>query len=164
MTVLKLTGKARAALLDLIAHTTDTRVLRRAYAVAWLDDGESVPDVAEQLNVSRQSVYNWLERFIARHDLPLTRRLSDAARSGRPVTVQGIIDSMLDAIIDTDPRALVKTDHRKGWMIRLGVQVKDIFHTPDELGTDRRNTPFTAEPRLEIVFLSVRRTVSSDRS
>jgi transposase len=106
MTVLMLTGKVRAALLDLIAHTTDARVLRRAYAVIWLDDGESVPDVAEQLNVSRQSVYNWLERFVARRDLPLARRLNDAERSGRPVTVQGIIDPFLDAIIDTDPRAL----------------------------------------------------------
>jgi transposase len=106
MTVLMLTGKVRAALLDLIAHTTDARVLRRAYAVIWLDDGESVPDVAEQLNVSRQSVYNWLERFVACRDLPLDLRLSDAERSGRPVTVQGIIDPFLDAIIDTDPRAL----------------------------------------------------------
>lgn len=106
MTVLMLTGKARAALLDLIAHTTDTRVLRRAYALVWLDDGESVPDVAEHLNVSRQSVYNWLERFVARRDLPLALRLSDAERSGRPVTVQGIIDPFLDVIIDTDPRAL----------------------------------------------------------
>ena len=106
MTVLMLTGQVRTALLDVIAHTTDARVLRRAYAIIWLDNGESVPEVAEQLHVSRQSVYNWLERFSTRRDLPFVLRLCDAERSGRPVTVQGIIDPFLDAIIDTDPRAL----------------------------------------------------------
>ncbi len=106
MTELMLTGEVRATLLNVIAHTTDARVLRRAYALVWLDDGESVADVAEQLNVSRQSVYNWLERFVTRCDLPFDLRLSDAERSGRPVTVQGIIDPLLEAIIDSDPRAL----------------------------------------------------------
>ena len=66
MTELMLTDKVRATLLSLIAYTTDVRVLRRAYALVWLDDGASVPEVAEQLNVSRQSVYNWLERFVTR--------------------------------------------------------------------------------------------------
>jgi transposase len=106
MTEPMLTDSVRAALLDLIAHTPDARVLRRAYALVWLDEGKSIPDVAEQLNVSRQSVYNWLARFVTRRDLPFEQRLSDAARSGRPVTVQGIIDPLLDAIIDTDPRSL----------------------------------------------------------
>jgi transposase len=106
MTESMLSGKVRATLLNLIAHTTDARVLRRAYALVWLDDGESVPEVAEHLNVSRQSIYNWLAHFEARRDLPLDLRLRDAARRGRPATVQGIIDPWLDAIIDTDPRAL----------------------------------------------------------
>jgi transposase len=106
MTELMLTDKMRATLLELIAHTTDVRVLRRAYALAWLGDGESIPDVAERLHVSRQSVYNWLERFVTRRDLPFELRLSDAARSGRPITVQESIDPLLDAILDTDPRAL----------------------------------------------------------
>jgi transposase len=106
MTVVMLTSQVRAALLNVIAHTTDARILRRAYALIWLDDGESVPEVAEQLQVSRQSVYNWLERFATRRGLPLPLRLSDAERSGRPATVQGIIDPFIDAIIDTDPRTL----------------------------------------------------------
>jgi transposase len=106
MTELMLSPKVRAALLDVIAHTTDARVLRRAYALIWLNNGESIPDVAERLNVSRQSVYNWIEHFVTQRDLPFEQRLRDAARSGRPVSVQGIIDPLLDAIIDTDPRAL----------------------------------------------------------
>ena len=104
MAEIMLTGQERAALLKLIATTTDARLLRRAYAVLWLDEGESVAKVAAQLNASRQSVYNWCARFLERWDLPLVTRLSDAARTGRPVTVQGIIDPVLDQVIDTDPR------------------------------------------------------------
>ena len=104
MAEILLTGRERAALLKLIATTTDARLLRRAYAVLWLDEGESVTKVAAQLNASRQSVYNWCARFLERWDLPLVTRLSDAARTGRPVTVQGIIDPVLDQVIDTDPR------------------------------------------------------------
>ena len=106
MTEFKLKRKEHRAMLDLIAQTTDARILRRTYALLWLDDGESVADIAERLSVSPRSVYNWLNRFRERTDFPLEERLSDAERSGRPVTVQGIIDPLIDAVIDMDPRAL----------------------------------------------------------
>lgn len=106
MTKFKLNRKEHTVMLDLLAQTTDARVLRRTYALLWLNDGESIPDIAERLNVSQRSVYNWLNRFLERTDSPLEERLSDAERRGRPVTVQGIIDPLIDAIIDTDPRAL----------------------------------------------------------
>ncbi len=126
MTELILKGRVRAKLLDLIAHTSEARVLRRAYALVWLDNGESVSDVAKQLRVSRQSVYNWLERFGARGDLPLDVRLRDADRSGRPVTMQGIIDPLLDAIIDSDPRGL---GYRSTiWTVPLLVRYLDEHH------------------------------------
>ena len=104
MAELTLTGRERALLLELLDTTVDARLLRRTYAILWLDDGEVVSDVAHQLNVSRQSIYNWCERFVRRQDLPLVRRLSDADRAGRPATVQGVIDPLLDQVIDSDPR------------------------------------------------------------
>jgi transposase len=104
MTEIALSRKERAGLLDLLAQTSDTRLLRRTYSLLWFDEGESVLEIAEQLQVSRRAVYYWLDRFLERADLPLVDRLSDAERSGRPVTVQGIIEPLLDAIIDTDPR------------------------------------------------------------
>lgn len=117
MTEFKLSRKDHAAMLDLIAHTGDARVLRRTYALLWLNDGESISDIAERLQVSQRSVYNWLNRFLERTDSPLEERLSDAERCGRPVTVQGIIDPVIDAIIDTDPRAL---GYRStGWTVPL---------------------------------------------
>jgi len=106
MTEFKLNRKEHRAMLDLLAQTTDARILRRTYALLWLDEGESVADIAERLSVSQRSIYNWLNRFLERTDLPLEARLSDAERSGRPVTAQGFIDPVIDAVIDTDPRAL----------------------------------------------------------
>jgi len=101
-----LTNRERTTLLELIAHTNDARLLRRAYALLWLDEGDSVTEVAEQLKISRQSIYNWLMRFLERDDLSLVSRLCDAERSGRPITVQGIIDPLIEAIMETDPRKL----------------------------------------------------------
>jgi transposase len=45
-----------------------------------------------------------MDRFEQRRELKPSERLTDAARSGRPVTAQGIIDPLIDEIIDTDPR------------------------------------------------------------
>jgi transposase len=76
----------------------------RAYALLWLDDGEAVPEVARRLGVTRQTVYNWAARFVERADLAVAARAADAARSGRPPTAAGIIDPLIDAVIERDPR------------------------------------------------------------
>lgn len=67
---------------------------------------ETDKQVAELLRVSRQTVYNWAERFRQREGLDLRARLLDAPRSGRPPTALGIIDPLIEAVIDTDPRKL----------------------------------------------------------
>ena len=106
MTHFKLSRKEQKELAWLIAHTRDARLLQRAQAILWFVMGESVDAIALRLLVSRQSVYNWFERFKERDSLPLAIRLNDAERSGRPRTAHGIIDPLIDAVIDTDPREL----------------------------------------------------------
>lgn len=61
-------------------------------------------EVAERLAVSRQTIYNWAARVQARIGGDLSARLGDAPRSGRSPTLPGIIDPVLDAVIDEDPR------------------------------------------------------------
>jgi transposase len=106
MTHIKLSRKERQGLEWLIAHTHDARLLLRAQALLWFVTGESVEAIASRLLVSRQSVYNWLDRFQERASSPLAIRLADAERSGRPRTAHGIIDPLIDAVIDQDPRDL----------------------------------------------------------
>jgi transposase len=103
---LKLSRKEHTELAWLIGHTHDARLLQRAQALLWFVTGESIEAIALRLLVSRQSVYNWLECFQERDSLPLASRLSDAERSGRPRTAHGIIDPLIDDVIDTDPREL----------------------------------------------------------
>lgn len=104
MTELILGAQERTHLQDLIVRTSDARILRRAYALLWSEEGQSVHEIAAQLKVSRQTVYNWVKRFHERADGELLTGLADAQRSGRPKTALGIIDPLIEAVIDSDPR------------------------------------------------------------
>lgn len=104
MIPLCLSAKDRRELDRLTKEATDPRALRRAQALRWLEEEESVAEIAERLQVSRQTIYNWEARLSTRGGPDLEARLQDAPRSGRPLTVQGIIDPVLDAVIDEDPR------------------------------------------------------------
>jgi transposase len=91
--------------LSRIANSAPTaKELIRAQTLLWLDEGDTVEEVAQRLFVSRQTVYNWLLRFHQRSGQDIRSRLQDAPREGRPPTALGIIDPLLEEVIDTDPR------------------------------------------------------------
>lgn len=104
MTPFDLTRRERSRLQELVATTTEAPVLRRAQALLGLAQGDSPCDVAERLRVSRQTLYNWAYRFRDRSASELSDRLADAPRSGRPCTARGVIEPLLDRVIDDDPR------------------------------------------------------------
>ena len=106
MTLITLNGRERRVLEQLIISTAEATTLRRAQAVLWLAQGESVAAVAQRLHVTRQAVYKWAARVQACSAKELAAHLAEAERSGRPCSVSGIIDPLIDAVIDTDPRAL----------------------------------------------------------
>lgn len=106
MTYIDLSGKEQMILEEIVSSSSDARQVLRAYALLWLDEGYSVDEVAQQLQVSRQSIYNWATRFQQRSEVEIINRLADASRSGRPCTAKGIIDSLINEIIDRDPRQL----------------------------------------------------------
>src|SRR5215216_5091253 len=90
MTSIELNSKQRITLEKIIAASRDARQVLRAYALLWLDEGDSVEEVAQRLGVSRQSIYNWAWRLFQRDDDNLSLRLADVPRSGRPCTAKGI--------------------------------------------------------------------------
>ena len=104
MAPFQLQPRERRRLLQVLGQTHDATQSRRAQALLWLHEGQSVSAVADLLLVSRQTVYNWVESFRDRSDWDVADRLLDAPRSGRPATALGIIDPLIDAIIDDDPR------------------------------------------------------------
>jgi transposase len=104
MTTLKLSSQERKRLQALAARTADAGVLRRAQALLWLASGHGIEDVTQRLCVCRRTVYYWVERYEAREADDLAGRLSALPRSGRPRTASGVIDPLIDSIIDGDPR------------------------------------------------------------
>ena len=102
--VVNLSRKERTLVDSIVASSQDRKQFQRAQALQWLDDGESADEVASRLYRSRQTIYNWILRAQAAADQNLALRLADAPRSGRPPTAQGIIEPLIEPIIDTDPR------------------------------------------------------------
>ncbi len=104
MTPLRLNYRERQGLENLMRHATEATALRRTQALLWLDGGESVQQIADRLRVSRQAVYKWLVHFQARQAFALPTRVAPGQHSGRPRTVRGVIESLIDAVIDRNPR------------------------------------------------------------
>src|SRR3954464_2065897 len=104
MALLTLSDRRRGELEDIVSHTPWAKERCRAQALLWIADGSNVGEVAELLQVSRQTVYNWLSRFEGGAELDLRARLLDAPRLGRPRAASGTIDELVAAVIDGDPR------------------------------------------------------------
>jgi transposase len=105
MVLLALSSQERGVLEGLITPLALTNEVRRAQALLWLDAGESPQAVAARLRVSRQTIYNWATRFKRRRGvLDIQARLRDEKRSGRPRTVPRVIDPLLGAVRERDPR------------------------------------------------------------
>ncbi len=104
MTLITLTTRERKAIAHLMAHTDDAVILRRAQAVLWLSQGERVQAIADHFQLSRHTIYKWVTRYQQSEESDLCARLADAPRSGRPCTCRGVIDPLIDHVIDQDPR------------------------------------------------------------
>ena len=62
--VLHPTPEQRFRLHETRDATDDADILRRALAILELDQGVPVAAVADQLGVTRQTIYNWLDRYL----------------------------------------------------------------------------------------------------
>jgi transposase len=75
-----------------------------ARSLLWLDNEEDAEEISQRLGVSRRIIYNWASRFEKRRELTLADRLLDGEPRGRPRTASGIIDPLIEEIIELDPR------------------------------------------------------------
>jgi transposase len=104
MAMERLSTKDRQALNALLASSTDGHLLKRAIAVKEWDEGVAITRIATMLQVSRRSVHYWLARVETNPAISLVERLRDGERRGRPSQFKGIIDPLIDGVIDADPR------------------------------------------------------------
>jgi transposase len=105
MTTFQLGRRDRKKLQELLTQGSGAKLYCRIQALLWLAAGTAPDRIAELLGVSRRTVYYWAERFQQRQELDLLDRLADGPRCGRPPTVCGVIDPLIAAVIDQDPRA-----------------------------------------------------------
>jgi transposase len=84
MTVIRLHPKQRKKLEQVARTSPSGREVRRAQALLWLDQGETIQQVAERLGISRQALYDLLERYQSRKAEPVVLRIQDRPHPGRP--------------------------------------------------------------------------------
>jgi transposase len=121
-----LSARLRGELEDLVLRTPSAKERCRAQALLWLAEGLPAEQVAETFQVSRQTVYNWADRFLRRDGLDLRDRLLDAPRPGRPPSISGIIDPLIDAAFAQDPRE--SGYHATVWTAELLVEYLKQAH------------------------------------
>ena len=94
MGIVVLTDKQREKLEQISKHKNDSRVVRRAMGILWLER-ESPTVVARRLKVTRQTVYSWANRWNDQHENVEGRlvedRLKDIPHTGRPATKRKMV-------------------------------------------------------------------------
>jgi transposase len=105
MLSLTLPNPERILLEHFIFGSPSGKATCRAQALLWLSDGASLDEVADRLGIHRSTVYRWASRFQERDDWPLDVRLADGPRLGRPPMALGVIDPLIDAVIEEDPQS-----------------------------------------------------------
>jgi transposase len=106
MAIIQLSEEEKSQLKEIVRRTHSARQLRRAQALLELDSGGDVPTVAQRQGVGRTTVYDWAHRFMERRAEPVTERLEDRGRSGRPDHQRKAARELVESVIDTDPREL----------------------------------------------------------
>lgn len=106
--VTPLSEEERATLREAMAHGPSARVRQRAQAVYASDQGFRIGQLAMLLDVDRDTVSAWLDRW-ARDGL---RGLYDAPRCGRPMTYTPAEQEQLREWVDAEPRQLKQAQAR----------------------------------------------------
>jgi transposase len=103
MTILHLTSSQRRQLRAGLRQTDDASYFRRLLAISELDRGATVAEVAEQLGVTRQSVYNWARLYEAERQVGALR---DGYGIGRPSLWTEELEALLQDAMQQRPDQL----------------------------------------------------------
>jgi transposase len=99
---LKLSPRERRSLEAVVASPVDAKQLKRAQGLLDVADGESPTVIARRLQVTRETIYNWVARWTQRSE-PAAERLCDRPRSGRPTTLRDQVSAEVSVLLETKP-------------------------------------------------------------
>jgi len=97
-----LCARDRAALEEIVARSKDVRQLKRAQTLLAVTGGSTVASIARQMHVARNTIYNWVARFVERTG-SIAERLTDAERGGRPDTLFQSLLERVPALLELKP-------------------------------------------------------------
>lgn len=100
MSRLGLTSSERRKLRQHLHDTSDAHLYRRLLAVLEFDHGTSVSELARLLNVSHQSIYNWIDRFCQQKQIV---GLVDQYGIGRPTVWTEQAVAWLQILLSSSP-------------------------------------------------------------
>jgi transposase len=114
MTIIRLSGRASQKLEQIARSGSGGREVRRAQALLWLHQGESVTAVAQRLGLSRRAIYKMVQRYQSRLEEPVELRVGDRPHPGRPPTKRDQAQAVIAEWLTQPPqrygyRALVWT-------------------------------------------------------
>lgn len=104
MAIIRFHGRERQKLEHIARAGSKGREVRRAQALLWLHHGESVTSVARRLGLTRQTIYNIVERYQSRQGEPVQQRVSDRPHPGRPATKRAQTMEVVGELLQHPPR------------------------------------------------------------
>ena len=100
MNGMQLNAAEQRQLGEVLRRTHDVRQYRRTLAILECGRGKPVTEVAQSLQVTCQSVHNWVIRF---QRAGRSTTLVDAPRCGRPRRAGQAVDTLLQALMMVPP-------------------------------------------------------------
>lgn len=137
MRVIRLAARAYRTLQTIIHSSPNARLVRRAQALVWLHENETVQTVAGRLRLSRQTIYDIVYRYQRRSHWPVTERIRDRPHTGRPATQRQHTQRIIQALLKQPP---ARFGYRSPiWTVpMLRCQVENRLHQPVSRDTVRR--------------------------
>lgn len=103
MTIIRLATRAYRTLQKIIPSSPQARQVRRAQALVWLHQGETVQTVATRLRLSRQSIYDIVRRYQMRSQRPVVERICDQPHPGRPARQRAPTQRIVQRLLKQPP-------------------------------------------------------------
>jgi transposase len=103
MAEIRLSWRARQALAHVAQTGSEARMVRRAQALLWRHQGESVQAVAQRLGLTRRAIDKIVARFRARADQSVVDRVADHPHTGRPADLRRQVAQVLAELLPQPP-------------------------------------------------------------